>query len=347
MQTRDNYIDVLRGIGIISIVIGHASWIITIGNLEIPIGPFVYLYHLAIFFFCSGYLYKNNGKDIWSFIAKKLKGLYKPFIIYSILYIILRNVFIKIGILAGEEYQKADFLIAITNSLTFNSVGELLGAFWFLPVLFFTLCIFDLICRFNMYLKKKSIYIIFYVLICLGVGLVGLIVTEKHYGLLYNMQIVYLMLPIVALGKAYRIYRYKMNWLIGIPGLVISFITLVIVLKLNIGVVNLSEYQIINKYLFYPVTICGVYFCLCLGKILSYSYKIERLMTYIGKNSFHIMALHLLCIKIVDIFACYILNQRNLLNLYPHSFDNIWLIYYIVGVGGPLLILKFIKKDNI
>ena len=45
-------IDILKGIGILSIVIGHACWETTIFNVLLPIGAFVYLYHLSIFFFC-------------------------------------------------------------------------------------------------------------------------------------------------------------------------------------------------------------------------------------------------------------------------------------------------------
>lgn len=340
MRTRDKYIDILRGIGIISIVIGHSSWIINIGNLEIPIGPFVYLYHLAIFFFCSGYLFKDNEKDIWSYVGKKLKGLYNPFIVYSMLYIIFRNLFVKIGILGGEEYHVSDFLIAITNTITFNSIGEFLGAFWFLPVLFFSLCIYDFICRQTMHIHNNSVRIMIKTLLCVTIGTIGLIVTDKHYGLLYNMQIVYLMIPIIALGKIYERYKDKMKRIIGWPGLILSGIILAAVLKSNVGIINLSEYQIINKWLFYPVTVCGIYFCLCLGNVISYSSMIKNAVAYVGKNSFHIMALHLVCIKIVDIFACYITGQRDLLSAYPHSFNNIWFIYYAVGVILPLIVLK-------
>ena len=47
-KPRDNYIDAVKGVGIVSIVLGHACWNIDVGKYVIPIGPFVYLYHLAI-----------------------------------------------------------------------------------------------------------------------------------------------------------------------------------------------------------------------------------------------------------------------------------------------------------
>ena len=91
---RNKLIDICKGIGIISIVIGHASWNIPIGNIDIPIGPFVYLYHLAIFFFCSGFLYKKEENDWGEFLKKKIKALYFPFVIYSVSFLLFRNFFI-------------------------------------------------------------------------------------------------------------------------------------------------------------------------------------------------------------------------------------------------------------
>ena len=48
METkRDSYIDILKAIGIISIVIGHSSFVFPGSNFKI--GPFVYTYHIMIF----------------------------------------------------------------------------------------------------------------------------------------------------------------------------------------------------------------------------------------------------------------------------------------------------------
>ena len=57
-QVRNEFIDILRGIGISSVVLGHAF------NTDLFFSPdvnnvrkFVYIYHLFIFFWCSGYLF--------------------------------------------------------------------------------------------------------------------------------------------------------------------------------------------------------------------------------------------------------------------------------------------------
>ena len=153
---RNKLIDICKGIGIISIVIGHASWNIPIGNIDIPIGPFVYLYHLAIFFFCSGFLYKKEENDWGEFLKKKIKALYFPFVIYSVSFLLFRNFFINLGILAGEKTTIGSFVISMTNILTFNSLGEFLSAFWFLPVMFITMLLYTAI---FMYTRKlKDLY---------------------------------------------------------------------------------------------------------------------------------------------------------------------------------------------
>lgn len=47
IKRRDAFIDILKGIGIVSIVIGHSSWLLP--KTQFPIGPFVYTYHIMLF----------------------------------------------------------------------------------------------------------------------------------------------------------------------------------------------------------------------------------------------------------------------------------------------------------
>lgn len=344
VKKRDSYIDVIKGIGILSIVIGHASWDITLGGFTLHVGSFVYLYHLAIFFFCSGYLYKDTVTDYWNFVAKKLKGLYKPFFIYTVIYLIFRNLFIDMGILQADKYTLGNWMISLTNTLTFNGVGEFLCAFWFLPVLFFALCLYTAINYLtrNISLKYVREGIRFFCVVVLGV--VGVYVTENQYGLLYNMQIAYLMVPVIALGHYFALYREKIDKFINVVGLAISVVILVWVIEQNMGIIELSKFMIINRYVFYPVTICGIYFCLCLGKLLCRSMKVTKLFSMAGCMSFDIMALHFLALKLVDYLICNITGNVEKLSAFPHTFTSIWLIYYIVGLILPMLIKSIAVK---
>lgn len=336
---RNKLIDICKGIGIISIVIGHASWNIPIGNIDIPIGPFVYLYHLAIFFFCSGFLYKKEENDWGEFLKKKIKALYFPFVIYSVSFLLFRNFFINLGILAGEKTTIGSFVISMTNILTFNSLGEFLSAFWFLPVMFITMLLYTAIFMYTRKLKDLYSDIVRFC-ICLVIGFVGVVITEKQYGLLYNMQISYLMVFVVELGHFYKKYEAYIKKYLGILSTIICGFLLAMVLHMNIGIVELSKFMVINRYIFYPVTIIGIAFCISLSSVIDKSEKIGNIFAYIGKNSFDIMALHFLAFKIVDLVACFLVHDFTNLSVFPHTFIVLWPVYYIVGIGLPLVLKK-------
>lgn len=67
---RDWYLDALKGIGIILMIIGHVMS---------PIRNIIFSFHMPLFFFISGYLYKDRtAKD---FIIRNTKKVLLPYII--------------------------------------------------------------------------------------------------------------------------------------------------------------------------------------------------------------------------------------------------------------------------
>lgn len=61
----NNYITIAKSIGIILMVLGH---------IEIPslLKNFIYVFHMPLFFFCSGYLFKDiKSKDEFIIFLKK------------------------------------------------------------------------------------------------------------------------------------------------------------------------------------------------------------------------------------------------------------------------------------
>lgn len=337
-KNRDTYIDAVKGLGILSIVIGHASWTINIMGIDIQIGPFVYLYHLAIFAFCSGYLFNENISDFWLFVGKKLKGLYRPFVIYSLMYFVVRNIFIYSGTLQAEKFTLDQGIITLTNVLTFNSMGEMLGAFWFVPMLFFALIFYAAIVFYTKNIRNKKVRECLRCICYCVFGAVGIYTTERQFGLLFNIQISYLMVPIIAIGHYFKIYGNKKN--LNIAGMLAAALIMIYVLSADYGIIELSKYMILNRWLFYPVTVCGIYFCLSFTKFLSRCRIVEKAMSIMGQYSFDIMAMHFIAFKVVDFIACKVTNHEELLGVFPHSFIDLWPIYYIVGILLPIMLKK-------
>ena len=336
IKQRDSYWDIVKGIGIVSIVIGHASWIIKVGDVSVSIGPFVYLYHLAVFFFCAGYLYNENMTDVGAYVIKRLKALYVPFVVYSLIWLVMRNLCLKIGILEGHVFSVSEHIIAITNIITFNGVGEFLAAFWFLPVMFFSMCMYALCHAASSKCPGRWGHIL-RIIFCILVGVTGAIITDKQFGLLYNMQIAYLMLPVIEGGHCYRKYqRIYPKWF-TILLCACSAGCLGLILCWDIGYIELSRFMLISPAAFFPVTFIGIGFCLSLARIFSWN-CFGKIFSYIGRHSFVIMAGHFLAMKLVDWCICVISGRTDGMSVFPHTFYSAWPVYYVAGVGLPLLL---------
>lgn len=66
-RQRDLRLDILKGIGIILMVMGHAN---------APGRSFIYLFHMAVFFIALGWLYREDaaksGAGIWRFVRRRI-----------------------------------------------------------------------------------------------------------------------------------------------------------------------------------------------------------------------------------------------------------------------------------
>ena len=343
---RNNLIDIVKAIGIISIVIGHSAWRVT--KLNIEIGPFVYMYHLMIFIFTAGYLFSiekiKNEEDIYKYIGKRLCKMVVLYFLYNFIFVLLHNILIKINIISGELYDKSDIVTNCLNGLFFRTNEKMLGAFWFVPMLLITEFLFVVsINTINKFNKKKYMYIVFPVIF----AIIGTILCEKNIDLAYRMQISILAVPFMYMGIIIKKYWNKIEKYIFSFGWIISAIILIMIIKLKIGHIELSKNQIINPVIFYPISIIGIYFCLSLAKMFEKIKYIKTFMGYIGKNSFHIMALHFLSIKIVDIIYSKInnINDINKISQFPYSYSkDLWILYIVVGTCLPILLIYLINS---
>lgn len=86
INQHDQTFSIMKGVAIISVVIGHCS---------IPlIEGFVNQYHLAVFYFIAGYFFNPvYAEKPWEFVRKKICRLYLPFVCYGLVFLLLHNMF--------------------------------------------------------------------------------------------------------------------------------------------------------------------------------------------------------------------------------------------------------------
>ena len=73
MKAYNTTFSIMKGLAIISVVLGHCA-------IHPFINDFVNQYHLAVFFFVAGYFFKTKSlTNFKSYALKKVKRLYIPF----------------------------------------------------------------------------------------------------------------------------------------------------------------------------------------------------------------------------------------------------------------------------
>lgn len=137
---RDNSVSIAKAFAIMLMVLAH-TWFMDIGN------KWINMFHMPLFFFMAGYCFKDKYlTDIKSFAIKRVTGLYKPFVKWSLVFLVLHNVFFYLNIYNSDYgfrgnvshiYSLTDFAkhaIMIVTSMSGSE--QLLGGYWFLKSLF-------------------------------------------------------------------------------------------------------------------------------------------------------------------------------------------------------------------
>ena len=99
MNKRLEWIDVCKGILIITIVLMHINFSFWSENaVGKYIGNLTSSYKVSIFFCVAGLTLKDEKlKDTWNFIKGKIKNLYLKIIAVGVIAVLLHNVLINIG----------------------------------------------------------------------------------------------------------------------------------------------------------------------------------------------------------------------------------------------------------
>lgn len=327
--------NILKGIGIVSIVLGHTC----LYSVQ-----YVYMYHLALFFFVSGFLYNENkyGKNVSALHAARMKSVMLPYLLYSFLHLLLRNWMIGCGLYSAsiESLTKEDFIINFAASLCFIS-AELIGsAFWFLPVLITANVLWgSIIATSNKFSSRYKLLIRYWGGVFSAV--VGVVLIQKSVVLVFHLEDALLVVPILELGQAYKKNKLridkKLNWAIALAAGVIVILTPI----LCDTYIELSIDRIINPFIFYSVTLCGMIFWVWVSEKISRFRLLTRAISICGQYSFDIMAMHLFFTKLVDlIYLTYINPSAGDKARFVYSVADLWPVYLVAGVVGPIVFRK-------
>lgn len=345
------YWNIVKAIGIISIVIGH-SWA--------SLGKFVYFYHLALFFFVGGALYneKKYGNDPYLNFLSKIKNNWPKYVGFSIFLTLIHNTLFNYGLLENAVlYSPKSILAYCLNCIMFGCIEDMAAGLWFVSVYILSSTLFGSLVYFSnkvssAIIKKKelckNISLIILTIIC---SLLGLLLNEKMVNLAFHAQTVPLVIPFFTAGYYFSKRKSYVHSIIQAILFIISCGLLYYTYK-NLSIyIDLSCNRVSNVYLFYIISFIGIYWCLYLSKIILNIKYIKNIFNKIGTYSFEIMALHFIIFKLID-YSYAKLNgivDPNVYGVFPYAFKQLSLIYVFLGVALPTILflaIDFLKKNG-
>ncbi len=337
-KTRDNSIDIIKAIAILAVVIGHAcNTDIFTGAIPNFILRFVYIFHLPVFFYCSGYIYKDRPikKRLWSI----LRHQYIPTTLFTLGSFILLPIYAKLqltGMYSNEDIKKR-----ITDTLVYNPRGFLVGALWFMPFFTVATLIFWIL---NIVSRKNRI-----VLVSLAVilGIIGVVYQYAPITKPYYLDYALRMQPILALGliakeHGLKDYIKKHSRMIACTS---TILLLAVTYLYYAHGARADNHHTITGIIYFPAIIVGIAFCSSLAELISNS-RISKYTVYIGQHTFIIMAMHFHAFKLVDLMLSKLFRQNYDMTLFPVS-NPVWYarcLYAIVGLCIPLIIITGVRK---
>ncbi|MCL2687932.1 MAG: acyltransferase family protein [Methanobrevibacter sp.] len=276
--------DNLRGLAMTLVVFGHVLGSFFYFNFYIDIFNFIYIFHMPLLFFISGYFTKIGSNSS----EKAFKRILIPYIIFAI---INTGIMIAISLLMGKNLSE----IQIFSPLL---------ALWYLAVLFIIRLIFPIL------IKIKHIFWVSLIIALIA----GLIAIHSHLDYLFCITLT--MLPSFLLGYYYKnstskklayIFSFSKNKLIPLVLLIVLSIAIILVFsnvpymffmyKQSFAQLGLSNiYGIIIKL---GTIIFGFMMIILLNNVISDK---KNFLTKVGVNSLALYVLHNFLTHPVNLF---------------------------------------------
>lgn len=318
------WMDVAKGIGIFLVVYAHAKG---------PFSQYIYLFHMPLFFFLSGFLYSPKG-TFREFLTKKVKSLYIPYVGWNIIIICIRLVprFFR-----GE--MTADLILYYLKRfgkilLTLDWEGDYLGASWFLGALFAVSLVYKIL---DCCVREGKYKRIFITALFIMAGL-----ASFYLELTYLRNRVIMLSMFYAVGYALRDCWEDLEFCFCPIGAVASFVLLAWIGTTTRANLGSNEYT--NVLLFLIAACLGTYLTVCVSEMLCrlshpVFQRTEQMLTWWGKRSMDILLWQFVMFRLVSAFQFWLEGEpiSNAFSTSVYVTSGLWWVAYtVVGVFLPL-----------
>ena len=252
--SRIEWIDSVKGFGIILVILGH---------MAIPemARQFIFSFHMPLFFFVSGYLYKGGGASL-KYVLRKIDALIIPYVLYSF-------IALAVWVLTGK--------VQGWGNLKSICLGEGIGVTWFFICLFFTEMIGSLLL-----LKAKE-----NMMICILAAVAAVVsswTSHLEVSNYYMFRTVPAALAIWLAGHCYRGMSLSVKMKILIFAVAAAGLSMFWLQR-----IDMASARIGNMFLFYGSAFGGIYIVFALFEAFNMNWKA---LSFAGRNSLVFMCFH-------------------------------------------------------
>lgn len=311
MRERIKWIDIAKGICILSVVLGHMG--------EKQINLFVFAYHLTVFFLLSGYTLKEE-KISKEYLTKKFCRLMTPYFVtcFCIMGMDVINKVLISGVYSTAEITQVLRLDLVRGFFASGSrtdfagieIGGRIGAVWFFPAMFFALIFSQLILN-----HVKSWSRRFF--LALSLALAGMM-TAPFLWLPFSIQAAMASVPFVLLGlfiKEYAVLE-RLTWkydLLFAGVFLIGYLT---------GYTRLYFVNVTMQDCFLTplISVCASLLIIGISRWIGHM----RFLEFIGKNS-----LTCLCVHLFEMETMY--EHFNQIRIWLHG-ENSWFVLFLIKI---------------
>ena len=354
---RNTTISIAKGIAIILMVIAHA---------EAPgwLCKFIFEFHMPLFFITAGYFFSLKYlNDEATFIKKRVKGLYWPFVKWAVFFLIIHNWMFDLGILNETIGNDAG---GVTHPYSWHQIQQnlwtivtamagydqfLCGAFWFFRGLFVAsilyLIIYKVVLKVLPTRAAPSVPYIICLLLLLLCGwktYEGLRVINLVQGGYRDMMGCFFF----GCGFIFRqfvdaYHRATDRLYVSLPVTLVCAVVVFLFSKYLTA--NMNWRSTYTQFLSLPVPAL-------LGFLMTYNISrwidgskgwVKRFLIYTGDHTLYIFIFHIVAYKTVSLLKIwyYGLDPRQIgCHMVIHDYsqqDYFWILYTVAGVGIPLL----------
>lgn len=322
-----------KAICIILMVVGHSGCPSYLRNM-------IYLFHVPLFFVCSGYFFRVpiDYDGVLCIIRKRINGLWLPFVKWSLLFLLLNNLFVAWHLLDANSQTSimsvTDMIHAALRILMMGNAPILVAGFWFLRVLFVSI----VVTAFFSYKKIiRPVYIVvFSFLFSFALQIIPCLPISSH-----SLSIFLMGIGFHGVGMWYKEVEntFVPSWK---SPLALFIIMLALPLVFHAEMIGFDKNTIAPFFI--TASILSVLYINTLNYLHTSNYvgdRVNRFLVFVSSNTLQILALHFLCFKLVTYFIIVVKELPiNCLASFPVLYKNSgawWILYSCVGVLLPLV----------